>query len=89
MEGVDGLLHSLGLEKRTWWISKKLLHIDRFSGSHCISLSFTQQSNPMDSWASAQAVAGNVMGCESDGMSGSHAAVLGRNRRQVGESVDL
>lgn len=88
-EGVDGLLHSLGLEKRTWRISKKLLHIERFSASHCIPLSFTQQSNSMDSWASAQPVAGSDMGYESDGLSPSHAVVLGRKGRWVEESGDL
>lgn len=77
-EGVDGLLHCLDLKKRTWSISKQLLHIEWFTASHCISLSFTQQSNSMDSWASAQPVAGNEMGCESGGLSPSHAAAKGR-----------
>ncbi len=82
-EGVDGLLHSLGLKKRTWRISKKLLHIERFSASHCISLSFTQQSNSMDIWASAQPEAGNEMGCESDGLTPCHATAEGRKGRRV------
>lgn len=88
-EGVDGLLYSLGLKKRTWWISKKLLHIERFSASHCISLSFRQQSNSMDSWAAAQPVAGNEMGYESEGLSPSHAVAQGRRARGVEESEDL
>lgn len=62
-EGVVGLLHSLGLKKRTWRISKKLLHADRSSASHCISLSFTWQQSLMDSWASTQPVDGNEMHC--------------------------
>lgn len=78
MEGVDGLLRSLSLKKRTWWILKKLLHIERFSASHCISLSFTEQSNSMDSWAAVHPVAGNEMNCESDGLNLSHGAAQAR-----------
>lgn len=63
-EGIDGPLHSLDVKKRTCRISKRLLHIERFSASHCSSLSFTQQSNSTDSWAAAPPVAGNEMGCE-------------------------
>lgn len=81
---MDGLLHSLVLKKRSWRISKKLLHNERFSASHCIFLSFTQQN----SWTSAQPVAGNEMGCESDGMSQGHA-VLQRKGRCEEESHDL
>lgn len=57
-----------------------LLHIERFSASHCISLSFTQQSNSVDSWASARPVAGNEMDCESDGLRPRHAAAQGRKK---------
>ena len=32
----------------------------------------------MDSWAAAQPVAGNEMGCESDGLSPSHGAAHGK-----------
>lgn len=85
MEGVDGLLHSLDIKKRTWLVSKELLHIERFSASHCISLSFTHQRNSMDSWASTQPVAGNEMGCESDGLSRSHTAV--REEMEESETV--
>lgn len=65
---------ALALKKRTWRISKKLLHAERFIAPHCLSLSFTHQSNSTDSWSSAQAAAeaaaataGNEMDCESDG----------------------
>lgn len=64
-----GFYTALALKKGTCRISKKPLHTERFSASHCISLSFTQQSNSMDSWASAPPVAGNEMDCESDGLS--------------------
>lgn len=66
MKGVFRLLHSLGLKKRTWRVPKKLLHTEWFSASHCIPLSFPQQSNSMDSWSSAQLVPLNVMGYEHD-----------------------
>lgn len=66
-----------------------LLHIERFSASHCISLSFTQQSNSVDSWASARPVAGNEMDCESDGLSPSHAAAQGRKEDETKNQRDL
>lgn len=90
VEGMDGLLHSLGLKKRTWKILKKLLHIKWFSASHCIALSFTEAKNWMDScWAETQLEAGNEMDCESNGLSPSHAAAQKRKGRWVGESEDL
>lgn len=61
-KGVVGLLHSLGLKKRTCRIPKKLLHTERFSASHCIYFLLSAKQ------LGGQLGSGSTCGCERDGL---------------------
>lgn len=61
-KGVVGLLHSLGLKKRTCRIPKKLLHTERFSASPCIYFLLSAEQ------LGGQLGSGSTCGCERDGL---------------------